>query len=177
MSKTVVSKAVMLGLAVLAFAPSASALPEGFRLSARLTPRAQVISGGVGQVACPTNWTAWLALQRERGVEEGSFVDGITTRSEMTAYLSPDVCVTLEGWLRGKAPRDMRALAEFMETFVHEAIHLRGFINERDTECAALSEFRLRARTLFGVKNKARLRALHGYAIAANKRLPESYHC
>lgn len=162
-------------LAALTLAPAALALPDGFRVSARLTPRAQAISGGVGQVACPTNWTVWLALQREHGANAGN--KGMTVYAEQTAYLPPDTCATLEGWLRGKSPRDNQTLAENIETFIHEAMHLRGVIDEREAECTALLEYRSRARSLFGVKNARKLRAMFAYAVAANRRLPDEYRC
>lgn len=153
----------LLGLLVVAaaIASSAAAVPDGFRASARLSPIAAEISGKPAEVYCASGaspWATWLTLMRSVNAPPAS--TGYVPPTDDVAYLSPDTCQELEGWIRGKNIPKLEQLGWSVLTLVHESMHVRGLDNEGETDCAALAAMPRVLRVHFKVRKPAVLKTV-----------------
>ena len=162
--RAIVRDVKVLALLVLAGSlavPAAAGAPDGFRDSARLQPITSAIAGRPVVVRCARTNDAWTALLNEYRVPNAR---GLVLHD--AAYLSTNVCRSLEGWLRGKAAPTVGTLGVDALTLTHEAMHLRGLVNEHDTDCAALKELPRVLRVQFRVRSTRNLAFAIRYAWA-----------
>jgi hypothetical protein len=147
--------------AALAFAGlPAAAPPEGFRASTPLSARASAAAGVASAVHCARSADAWASFLSRRGLGPiAREILALTLIERRETFLVRRVCGTLEGWLRG-VPVPLDPLADAIFTFTHETSHLRGIVNECAADHSAMARLRTVARTLFGIRNRARLDAL-----------------
>ena len=156
--------AILVALAVVLFAPVASADPlPGFRESVRLSPRASMIVGKPVRVYCTGDRELWADTTIEKGWDAGT--EGFASFDRGEAYLAPWVCQPLERWVRGKT-MPLSDLAVAIHVLIHESIHLRGIHDETAAECGSVREAAKWARALFGVKRAATLRQVVAYVRA-----------
>lgn len=172
--KPLVTAACLLALFCLEAAVAAA--PEGFRDSARLTPRAQAISGNTAAVVyCARTPLAWEGKVREHfGPDASAYrTRAMTVYAENAAYFSQSVCLALEKWLRGKrvSAWDVGISAH---TFAHEAVHLSGVVDEQVAECSSLRALPETLRQQFGVRKPTTLKAMVAAAKTVNRRSPRA---
>lgn len=147
-------------LASLAAAALALAPPGGFSRSEQLTPRAVRVSGTPAVVYCARDFRSWSAFMRRNGLGQiAAEIDGLTRVERGETFLHPRVCLRLHRWLAGR-PIALEALADAVFTFTHEAAHLTGVVNECAADRWAVRRLERVARVEFGIRNRARLRAL-----------------
>ena len=165
---------ILLGvlLAALALTAAASAAPDGFRESARLTPIASGVTGRPVTVWCARTPAIWrdTVVPLYPG-QRWATLNGYAMVNEPATYLAPWVCQTLEGWLRGKSAPTPEVLGRRLLTLVHEAIHLRGILDEGVTDCTALSLVPGVARASFRIRSA---KVLHAVVRAAQDEHNES---
>jgi hypothetical protein len=157
-----------LPIAALALAlASPAAAPNGFSRSESLTARASRVSGRTAVVFCARDFRSWRAFMAQNGLGPiAAQIDGLTRIARRETFLHPRVCMRLGGWLAGR-PVPLETLADAIFTFTHEAAHLRGIVNECAADRWAVARLARVARTEFGIRDPARLRALVRLAIAA----------
>lgn len=148
------------GLAYIAAAVLALAPPAGFSRSAPLTERAARVSGRDAAVYCARDFAAWSSFMQQSGLGRiAAEIDGLTRIERRETFLHPRVCRRLHGWLAGR-PIALPTLADAVFTFVHEAAHVAGVVNECAADRWAMRRLERVARTEFGIRNRARLREL-----------------
>lgn len=163
-------------LALLLAAETGATAPEGFRESVRLTPRAQAISGNPEAVIyCARTYAAWetKVLEFHGTSTPPHLVRGMTVITQGVVYLTRPVCLALENWIRGK-PASAWDVGVSALVLAHEAMHLRGVINELEAECPALRALPATLRRHFGVKKQKTLRAMLAAARTVNARSPNA---
>lgn len=146
--------------------------PEGFRDSTRLTPVASELAGRPVLVRCARTKDAWVALLNEYDVPSAR---GLVLPEQDAAYLSTNACRNLEGWLRGKAVPTVATLGVDAFILAHESMHLRGLLNEHDTDCAALKALPQVLRVSFRVKSTRNVLFAVRSAQAAHDSSPPAY--
>ena len=147
-------------LASLAAVALALAPPSGFERSAALSPRAARVSGTPAVVYCARDVGSWSAFMRRNGLGQiAAQIDGLTRIDRGETFLHPRVCLRLHRWLAGR-PILLETLADAVFTFTHEAAHLTGVVNECAADRWAVRRLERVARAEFGIRNRARLRAL-----------------
>lgn len=147
--------------------------PEGFRESVRLTPIAAALAGKPVAVHCATTDAAWAALLKP--YDYPADVDAITIFSYDTSYLSPVTCRRLEGWLRGKNAPTAAQLGIVVLSLTHEAMHLRGILDERGAECGAMARLRSVLRVHFKIRRETTMRVALSAARALHNMKPAAY--
>lgn len=142
---------------VLAATASATAAPEGFRLSQPLTDRAvRVGSNPVVTVHCARSQAIWV--EAAITVESKDAVGRANMRT-LEIMLPPSRCVPLERWLKGKRVNP-EFLAEALFTLAHEMAHASaGIRDELEADCYATAKYSTVARA-FGVKSSRTLTLL-----------------
>ena len=147
-------------LASVAAAALALAPPGGFSRSEQLSPRAARVSGTPAVVYCARDVRSWSAFMGRNGLGQiAAEIDGLTRIERRETFLHPRVCLRLHRWLAGR-PIPLGTLADVVFTFTHEAAHLRGIVNECAADRWAVRRLARVARAEFGIRNRARLRAL-----------------
>lgn len=162
---------LLLLVVVLVAAGSAQGAPDGFRESARLTPRVRAISGNEASVVfCASNTAAWATRMKEYLPDANpSRIVAFYVYDENAAYFQAHICSALERWLRGK-PVTQYEVGVAALSVAHEAHHARGIIDERQAECDALARLPRTLRVHFAVKNPLAVRAMVAAARADNRR-------
>lgn len=158
---------------------AASAAPDGFRESVRLSPIAQALSVPEAKVYCALTPASWRDAHpgNERWAAIWSTRNGEVDMDARVAYLAPWTCQPLERWKRGKIVK-LADVGKAMLTLGHESVHLRGILDENTAECTALRELRSVARNHFGIKAKKTWRQVWAGALASHERaLPEQRNC
>jgi hypothetical protein len=131
----------------------AAAPPAGFRDSP-VSPRVERIAAVAGAEAyCARSPDAWRVFLRARQID---FAYGLTDIPLGVAYLAPGICRPLEGWLRGGRVR-LTTLTHAVFVAGHEAMHLRGIVDESSADCETWKRFRSIARA-FGIRGEATIR-------------------
>jgi hypothetical protein len=146
------------GLALALASPAAA--PPGFSASNALTVRTVRVSGTTAVVYCARDFRSWSAFMRRNGLGQiAAEIDGLTRIERGQTFLHPRVCLRLHRWLAGR-PVPLAALADAIFTFVHEAAHLSGVVNECAADRWAVRRLERVARVEFGIRSRDRLRAL-----------------
>src|SRR3990167_1044968 len=147
--------------------------PAGFRESTRLSPIASEVTGRPVMIWCARTPAVWRDTVEPFRLPW--LVNGYAMLDEPAAYLAPTVCRTLEGWLRGKSAPIPEHLGREILMLVHAAIHLRGVIDESETECAALALVPGVARASFRVRSTKILRTIVWAAQVAHNGSPAKF--
>lgn len=106
-------------------------------------------------VRCARTKDDWVAFLNEIGLTNA--VRGVVLPERDAAYLSPNVCRHLEGWLRGKDAPTVATVGSDALTLAHESMHLHGLLDEHDTDCAALKALPRVLRERFRVRSPRNL--------------------
>jgi hypothetical protein len=134
---------------------AAAPVPDGFRETV-LEPRVLRIAADAGaRVYCARSPAAWDEFERAHRIRLAYALTDIPARE---VFLAPTVCAPLERWLRG-TPVSTRVLADTVFVAAHEAMHLRGIVDESAADCAAWRALGAAARA-FGIRSAVRLRRL-----------------
>ena len=111
----------------------------------KLDSIASTFAGKPVTVHCEMDSEAWDAMvqQASLGQRRGSSVGGFAYPGTTRLYLSPQNCgALLRTFQDGYIHAGLRPLADGLMTLLHEAEHLRGTVDEGETDCAALRAFR-----------------------------------
>ncbi len=140
------------------------------QLEARLASVASELAGTQVTVRCETVGEAWLEAHPERGfVRFGA--DGVPERHAVITY---DTCQDLASWVRS----DHRGTTEdqmiAVHVLTHEAMHMRGLVNEASAECAAVQRDHRTAR-LLGASDEQARDLTRRYLLSVYPRMPEEY--
>ena len=151
-------------LSALALAAAASAAPDGFRESVRLSPIASGVAGRPVTVWCARTPVIWRDTVRAVLGPNAPLPGGWAEVPDAgSMQLSPRVCQMLEGWLRGKSVPTPEDLGRGIRVLVHESVHLRtpGVDDDEGvTDCTALSLLPTVARTSFKIRSAKVLRSV-----------------
>ena len=148
-------------LSALALAATASAAPDGFRESVRLSPIASGVAGRPVTVWCARTPVIWRDAVQALDPSLSGTTRGLAGVPDADSMqLAPWVCRTLEGWLRGKGAPTPENLGREILTLVHESVHLRGIVDEGVTTCTALPLVPGIARASFKIRSAKVLRAV-----------------
>lgn len=150
-------------------------VPDGFRESARLEPAVSHVARQPAAVACARTIVPWATQVAATGGGDPRLIGGYALVDERAVHLAPWTCQQLEGWLRGKNVPTIKQFAGSALALVHEAIHLRGVMDEAVTQCTALRELPAVLRRYFGVKRAVMLRKLMAAAWALHRSAPVEY--
>lgn len=164
---------LLLAVAVaLAFSAPATAAPD-FSAAPRLATPASFVAGKTVRVECAANDDAWARFLESVGYP-GAVANGWAVAGTSVAKLSPIICSSLRAKMNGKVVAN-NLFAPSLLGLVHESIHLRGVLDEGETDCAAIHEMPRIAVRYFGVKAGKQLRAVMAAAWAYRKRQPPPY--
>jgi hypothetical protein len=122
--------------------------------NARLNAASTEVAGKPATVWCESDEAAWTALLNEFQVIGFTTGEpwGFAVFQTSTAYLHPDVCLTLRAVINAGAPSDWLVhMSWALHAFLHESVHLRGIRDEGITDCIALSLHRRYAVSLLGI--------------------------
>lgn len=119
---------------------NAAATPEQ-RINAIVTQAA----GKLASATCFFDAEAWDAQVQGATFNQrrGSTVGGYAYPGTTVAYLGPQACYALyDVFTGGVVKAGLNPTAYGLLTVLHEAVHLRGVINEGETDCTALGLFK-----------------------------------
>lgn len=128
---------VLIVLSVAAHATAAS--PQE-----RLDAIASSVAGKPASVVCTINAEEWDARVQEvsKGTRRGTSAGGFAYAGTSTLFLGPHACITLKQVFEGGVVyAGLNPTAFALLTLLHEAVHLRGVVDEGETECIALRAF------------------------------------
>lgn len=104
---------------------------------------ASEVAGRPVSVWCETDWDDWHTMTGGRF--PGAFVRSLT---DTVAYMGPLRCTDLTAAVSGSA--SVTQLGGGLQALLHEAVHLRGVLDEGETDCTALGLVREYAIRYFG---------------------------
>lgn len=137
---------LLAGVLAITFFVACTAPAEGANTpDYRLDSIASRYVGKPVSVWCENNNEAWDTLVQgaSQGKLRGSAVGGYAYPNGNQLWLSPANCGALLRSLNdGYLHAGLRPLSDGLMTLLHEAQHLRGTVNEGETDCAALRAFR-----------------------------------
>lgn len=111
----------------------------------KLNAIASSVAGKPANVVCTTDHEVWDTRVQEvsRGTRRGTSAEGYAFAGTSTLYLGPHSCITLALVLEGGVTyAGLSPTAFALLTLLHEAVHLRGVVDEGETDCMALGLFR-----------------------------------
>lgn len=158
---------LVVALLALSLVSVASAAPDGFRESARLSPIAQALSVPEARVYCAVDDTRWVEMLPR----EAAGADAYTRFSTRSSNLMAWMCRQLEGPAKPLNVRWAKALL----TFVHETVHLRGVRGEAEAECTAYRETAKVTILHFGIRNRRTLHKMMDNVKAIHQAKPSEY--
>jgi hypothetical protein len=115
-----------------------------------LTPEQQLdaittsMAGKPATAECVFDAEAWDKQVQETtfGQRRGSSVGGYAFPGSTVVYLGPQACYALyDVFSGGYIYAGLNPTAYGLLTLLHEAVHLRGVVNEGETDCTALRAF------------------------------------
>jgi hypothetical protein len=160
---------VVLAMAVFAGKASAANWPDS-----SLDTAASSVAGHPVNVWCEASWADWIHAGDTAGEDWGLLI-GFTDPSVPTIYLQPTVCETLHVLVK-RGPEQVGpywgSLA--IHALVHESKHQAGYLDEGQTDCAALAVDDQVAVQFFGYKKTDRVTSWvktrrHGRTVYAKK--------
>lgn len=111
----------------------------------RLDSIASSMAGKSVGVHCETDNETWDSMVQgvTLGARRGSSVGGYAYPGTTVLYLSPQKCIALrQSFNAGYLHAGLLPLSDGLMALLHEAEHLRGTVDEGETDCAALRAFR-----------------------------------
>lgn len=140
------------------------------QLEGRLADVASELAGVEVTVRCETVGEAWVQAHPERGyVMFGA--DGVPERHAVITY---DTCQDLQSWVRSDHRNATEDQVLAVHVLSHEAMHMKGLIDEARAECAALQRDH-RTATLFGATDSEARDLARRYLLSVYPHLPEEY--
>lgn len=127
---------------VLSLAAHADAAPTPEQ---RINAIVSEAAGKPSKAVCTFDAEAWDQQVQETsfGQRRGSTVGGYAYSGTTTVYLGPPTCYTLyDVFSGGVVYAGLNPTAYALLTVLHEAVHLRGVVDEGETDCTALRAFR-----------------------------------
>lgn len=112
----------------------------------RLDAVATEIAGHPVNVHCeaePAAWAEIVAVAFPGAPFSPDRLQGFAYYGGPVVYLSPANCLTLRAELKAELPAGLlRFTGEALMTLLHESVHARGVVDERETDCIALGLLR-----------------------------------
>lgn len=162
--------ALSVGLPLAAAVACAVPLIRHAQLEAELADVASALAGTEVTVRCETVGEAWVQAHPERGyVRIGA--DGVPERHAVITY---DTCRDLQAWVRSDHRSTTDAQVVAVHVLAHEAMHMRGLVDEAKAECAALQRDH-RTATLLGADDATARALVRRYLTTFHPQLPDAY--
>ncbi len=114
------------------------------RQEAKLATVASVLAGREVEVHCQSFGEAFV----DAGAEAGYVKFTADGQAEPSTLIKRDQCADLNSYLKSDKRNPSRAQVAAIHVLTHEAMHMRGILNEAQTECAAVQRNAYTARLL-----------------------------
>jgi hypothetical protein len=153
---------------------SAAASPASvswFYEAKALEPAASYVAGKPVRVQCAKSASGWQSFNKANFAQTGNSEHGFAEPGGTVMYVDADTCPPLLAARAGQPGASRPLLAATLVTFAHEAVHLRGQVDEGQTECEAMQYVPGVAVRFFGVKSGAQLRKLMASAWTWHRRI------